>query len=79
MVSDKPIVFVSCGQYAAAEKKLGNDICTLLQEVRPDVEPYFAEDQSTVEGLSNHILKALGDWGYAAALPLRLRLRGRSS
>ena len=59
MVSDKPIVFVSCGQYAAAEKKLGNDICALLQEVRPDVEPYFAEDQSTVEGLSNHILKAL--------------------
>src|SRR5260370_1789959 len=59
MSIDKPLVFVSCGQYSESEKRLGKNICTLLERLRPDVAPYFAEDQSTVEGLSNHILKAL--------------------
>ncbi len=59
MASDKPLIFVSCGQYAESEKQLGREICSLLTELRPDVTPYFAEDQSTAEGLSNHVLKAL--------------------
>jgi hypothetical protein len=58
-MADKPLIFVSCGQYHANEKQLGNDICSLLAELRPDTTPYFAEDQSTVDGLSNHILRAL--------------------
>ena len=63
----KPLVFVSCGQYTDAEKRLGRDICALLKELRPDVEPYFAEDQSTVEGLSNHILNLLERGAYIDA------------
>jgi hypothetical protein len=59
MSSDKPLVFVSCGQHSDSEKQLGKNICSLLEEVRPDVTPYFAEYQSTAEGLSNQILKAL--------------------
>jgi hypothetical protein len=59
MPSEKPLVFVSCGQYSKTEKQLGRDICSLLRELRPDVAPYFAEDQSTVEGLSNQVLRAL--------------------
>lgn len=59
MVSEKPVVFVSCGQYTEAEKGLGKDICTLIRKLCPDVEPYFAENQSSVEGLSNHILMSL--------------------
>jgi len=55
----KPVVFVSCGQYSDAEKELGRGICELIGELRKDVEPYFAENQSTVVGLSNHILKTL--------------------
>ena len=59
MCSEKPLVFVSCGQYTEVEKRLGKDICELLRELRPDVNPYFAQDQSTVDGLSSNILKAL--------------------
>ncbi len=58
-MSEKPLIFISCGQYTQAEKQLGADVCALLRELRPDVEPYFAENQSDAEGLSNHILKAL--------------------
>lgn len=59
MSSPRPLIFVSCGQYTAAEKKLGTDICALLSELRPDLEACFAEDQSTAEGLSAHVLRAL--------------------
>jgi hypothetical protein len=55
----KPLIFVSCGQSTEAERRLGRNICELIRELRPDVEPYFADNQSTVEGLSNNILKAL--------------------
>ncbi|HTQ58568.1 MAG TPA: hypothetical protein VMI94_29100 [Bryobacteraceae bacterium] len=55
----KPLVFVSCGQSTEAERGLGKNICALIAVIRPDVEAYFADNQSTVEGLSNNILKAL--------------------
>ena len=59
MTSEKPLIFVSCGQYTENERQLGKDICSLLTTVRPDVTAYFAENQSTVEGLSNELLMAL--------------------
>lgn len=59
VMQEKPLVFVSCGQYTTGEKQLGRDVCGLLRELRPDVVPYFAENQSSVEGLSKHILRAL--------------------
>jgi hypothetical protein len=59
MPSEKPLIFISCGQHADSEKQLGKDICSLIEELRPDVTPYFAEYQSTVEGLSNQILRSL--------------------
>ena len=55
----RPTVFVSCGQFTAAEKQLGRDICALLEELRPDVKPYFAETVSSVRALSAGILQAL--------------------
>lgn len=57
--SDKPVIFISCGQYTDRERRLGHDICKVIQEIRPDLEPYFAQNQSTLEGLSDNILKAL--------------------
>jgi hypothetical protein len=57
--STKPLLFVSCGQSTEAERQLGKQICALIGELRPDVDTYFAENESTVEGLSNKILKAL--------------------
>lgn len=72
---DKPVVFVSCGQYSEAEQTLGRGICALIRELRPDVEPYFAQDQSTSEGLSNHILKALfGSAGFICVMHQRGKL-----
>ena len=59
MPEEKPLVFISCGQSTEAERQLGRNICELVRELRPDVEPYFADNQSSVEGLSNNILKAL--------------------
>ncbi len=56
---DKPVLFVRCGQSSDLERKLGSDICELVRTLLPDIEPYFAQNQSTVDGLSNHILKAL--------------------
>ena len=56
---NKPLVFISCGQYAAEERRLGADICALVKELRPDMEPYFADNQSSADGLSTHILNAL--------------------
>jgi len=55
--SDKPVIFISCGQNALNERRLGEDICNLIRELRPDLEPYFAQTQSTLDGLSDRILK----------------------
>jgi hypothetical protein len=58
-MTGKPIVFVSCGQFTEAERQLGKEICLLVEALHPQVEAYFAQNQSTVEGLSANILKAL--------------------
>jgi hypothetical protein len=55
----EPLVFISCGQYTVQEAELGREICTLVQATHPEAIAYFAETQSTFEGLSSHILKAL--------------------
>src|ERR1700724_2729710 len=59
MASEKPLIFISCGQSTENERRLGEDICSLLAELRPDVTPYFAQNQTTAEGLSSHIVKSL--------------------
>ncbi len=73
MNTEKPLVFVSCGQYAPSERALGNDICGLIRTSRPDLHPYFAQDQSTVDGLSQNILGALHQ---AAGLVCVMHQRG---
>jgi len=55
----KPLLFISCGQYTEKEKQLGHDIVALVREIRPDLEPYFAETITTADGLSANILNAL--------------------
>ena len=56
---ESPLLFISCGQFSEKEKKLGKDIAALVRRLQPAVTPYFAESQSTVEGLSSNILKSL--------------------
>ena len=61
--SVKDLVFVSCGQVTPEERKLGADISKLICELTP-YRPYFAENQTTLEGFTHNILgnlnKAIG-------------------
>jgi hypothetical protein len=58
MSSNEPIVFISCGQRTEAERQLGREICVLVRRLTP-FRPYFADTQSTLEGLTANILKAI--------------------
>jgi hypothetical protein len=57
-MSDQPILFISCGQVTVDEKQLGKDIVRLVAELTP-FTPYFAEEVSSLDGLTNSILRAL--------------------
>ncbi len=56
---EKPLVFISCGQCTDDEIALGNEIEQFIRNDTP-YEPYFAEQQNTLEGLVANILSALG-------------------
>lgn len=56
---DKPLIFISCGQYTQDEIDVGNRIAALVT-AETNCEPYFAEQQNTLEGLVTNILGALG-------------------
>jgi hypothetical protein len=57
------LVFVSCGQVTPEERKLGADVSKVICELTP-YRPYFAENQTTLEGFTHNILgnlnKAIG-------------------
>ncbi len=53
-----PIVFISCGQSTPAEIKLGQDLEAAVNGL-PDCKGYFAQNQSSLEAVSQHILGAL--------------------
>ena len=52
------LVFISCGQYRQEEIRLGKALAQAVNELTP-FEGYFAENQSSLEGLSQNILGAL--------------------
>ena len=52
------VVFVSCGQVTEQERRLGDGVCGLIRELTPH-DPYFADRQSSLEGLTKNILGAL--------------------
>ena len=54
------LIFVSCGQVTDAEKALGKQVCSLVRELTPH-EPYFAENQNSLEALTRNILGSLDD------------------
>jgi hypothetical protein len=55
---EKPVVFISCGQCTPDEIALGNEVERFIREETP-YEPYFAEQQNTLEDLVSNILSAL--------------------
>lgn len=52
------IVFISCGQVTERERNLGTAVAALVRELTP-YEPYFAENQSSLEALTRNVLEAL--------------------
>ncbi len=55
-MAEKPIVFISCGQRTGPEIQLGTEIAQLIRDLTP-FEPYFAEYQTSLEGLSNACIR----------------------
>jgi hypothetical protein len=56
--SARGIVFISCGQYTEAERATGRRLAALVEQYT-DYGGYFAQNQQSLDGLSNNILKAL--------------------
>lgn len=54
------LIFVSCGQVTESEKTLGKQVCDLVRQLTPH-EPYFAENQNSLEALTKSILGSLDD------------------
>lgn len=51
-------IFISCGQYTEAEKRLGKQISKLVRDLT-DCVPFFAEEVHDLNGLDANILGAL--------------------
>lgn len=51
-------IFISCGQFTDAERRLGKRIAEMVRELT-DLEPFFAEEVQDLNGLDANILSAL--------------------
>jgi hypothetical protein len=54
------LVFISCGQSSHSERQLGKEIAKLVEEVA-GCTAHFAENQSSLDGVTENILKRLND------------------
>jgi len=63
----KQTVFVSCGQRTDEEREFGRQICEVINE-HPSFRAYFALSQSSLSGLNENILDALGGCGGFVAV-----------
>jgi hypothetical protein len=57
-IPKQDIVFISCGQYRKEEIELGKALAEIVTELTP-FEGYFAQNQSSLDGLSQNIFRAL--------------------
>ncbi len=56
--SSRPLVFVSCGQYAPNEREVGKRLAELIEQ-HTGCAAYFAQNERTFEGLARNIIGAL--------------------
>jgi len=64
-------IFISCGQRTDEERNLGAAVAELVKS-KTQLSPYFAEEQSSLAGLTTHIFNALNDAaGFIAILHRR--------
>jgi len=74
MKQNRNIVFISCGQQTERERQLGEQIQALVSELTP-FQPYYAEYQSSLEGLTKNIFAALNRCvGFIAVMHHRGRI-----
>lgn len=59
MISESKVVFIACGQVTEQEKQLGRKIVWLVEELTP-FKAYLAQYQSSLESLTENLLKTLG-------------------
>jgi hypothetical protein len=57
-LADQPLVFISCGQFSDEERSLGKSVEELIRELTR-FEAYFAENQNSLQGLSENIFDSL--------------------
>ena len=55
---ENPVVFISCGQCTPDEIALGKEVERFIREETP-YDPYFAEQQNTLDSLVTNILSTL--------------------
>lgn len=73
---EEEVIFISCGQVTPEEIELGQAVVSLVTELTP-FKPYFAENQNSLEGVTENILKALGkSVGLIAVMHPRGEVRG---
>ena len=60
MPSSDQFVFISCGQFSAVERNLGKEIAKVVRR-ETGLEPFFAEEVQSLNGLDDNILRALRD------------------
>jgi hypothetical protein len=72
MMSGPNLVFIACGQVTEQERQLGRKIVRLVEELTP-FKAYLAQYQSSLESLTENLLKALG---RAAGLIVVMHPRG---
>lgn len=56
---EEPLIFVSCGQSTLAERQLGQEIAKLVERLT-GCRAYFAENQNSLEAVTENILRKLG-------------------
>jgi hypothetical protein len=66
-------VFISCGQVTEEEKSLGRTIAQLVEDLTP-FKAYLAQNQSSLQGLTENILRALNE---CAGIIVIMHPRGR--
>jgi hypothetical protein len=57
-IPSAPLVFVSCGQSTPTERELGEAVARLVEQ-ETGCRSYFAQNQTTFDGVTENVLKAL--------------------
>ena len=79
MPEQRKTVFISCGQYTGEEKELGKRVSDLVTKSTPFVG-YFAQDQTTLETLSENLLRRLYESvGLIVIMHHRGKIEGRNT